>query len=77
MRFAESAFKHGYTRDDIERVLDNPIGERNDYPRTGVHTVIGFDMKGNPIVVMIDEVRGVVYHAFRYEKKHEELLRWS
>lgn len=52
------------------------MGERNDYPRRGVHTVIGFDMNGNPVVVVVDEERAVVYHAFRYEKKHESLLRW-
>ena len=35
-----------------------------------------FDMNRNPVVVMVDEERAVGYHAFRYEKKHESLLRW-
>ena len=29
-------------------------------------------MNGNPVVVMVDEERAVVYHAFRYEKNTKD-----
>lgn len=50
------------------------LGEAYDYPRSGVRTVIGLDSNDNPIIVMVNMERGVVFHVSRFEKKYEWML---
>ena len=74
LRTKPSAFDHGYSEQDIVRVLLNPIGGRDNSPRDGVRTLIGLDRNSNPITVLQRMDDEVVYHAFRMERKHEQML---
>ena len=76
LRVEKSAFEHGYAKQDIIRVLINPIGGRDNSPREGVRTLIGLDRKNNPITILQRMDDEVVYHAYRMESKHEKML-WS
>ena len=71
----ELSFKHGYTGEDILHALRSRVGEAYDYPRPGRYTVVGLDMKLNPVVVIINTENETVFHAFGYEKKHGWMLR--
>ena len=70
----KSAFDHGYSEQDIVRVLLKPIGGRDNSPRKGVRTLIGLDRNSNPITVLQRMDDEVVYHAYRMERKHERML---
>lgn len=74
LRFFQSAFGHGYTEADAIHAYLKRVGDRVDWPRKGSRTVVGPDLNGNPIVVMINVETKAVYHIFRYEKKHRNLL---
>lgn len=74
MRFAESAYEHGYTRADVTLALRKRMGDRINYPRNGSRTVVGPDLSGNPIVVIMNIEEDMVYHVYRYEKRYEKVL---
>lgn len=66
--YKSSAFKHGYTRRDIERVLDNPFAVWELRGRDGhpVISKIGFAANMDVIEVLYEyDQRGdiVVFHA--------------
>jgi hypothetical protein len=68
----QSAFKHGVTQTDIEWAFLNPIcsGLLKDY--TNKYLLIGFDIHGNPIEVMynqIDDEQVNVFHAMKCRKR--------
>jgi len=69
--FAPSAFKHGFSEEDIRqavrtRICDILIDEYEDK-----YTLIGFDTKGNTLEIIYnlvnDETREV-FHAMKYTK---------
>jgi hypothetical protein len=69
--YNDSAFKHGYTKADIEWAFLHPIlnGLLEDYDNK--YLLIGFDTRGNPIEVMynrIDNEKVNVFHAMKCRK---------
>ena len=50
------------------------MGDQIDYPRVGSRTVVGPDLTGNPIVVIMNIEADMVYHVYRYEKRYEGVL---
>lgn len=61
VRFLSSAFKHGYTEQDVRGVLNNPIGLLEEVSRTGlpVVAVIGFAVSADHVI----EVRYQPHYA--------------
>jgi len=49
--YVQSAFKHGYTQEDIERAIDTKIYEDNLKGEDDIYVIIGFDTIANPIEV--------------------------
>jgi len=77
IKFNESAFRHGISREDIEhaiktRVYDAPIiGFINKY------ALIGFDATGNPLEIMynpVDDDTIYVFHAMKARKTFLAML---
>ena len=69
--YNQSAFKHGFTKADIEWAFLHPIrnGLLEDYENK--YLLIGFDTRGNPIEIMynrIDDERVNVFHAMKCRK---------
>jgi len=70
--YNKSAFRHGFTKADIEWAFLHPIrnGLLEDYENK--YLLVGFDTRGNPIEVMynrIDDERINVFHAMRCQKE--------
>ena len=64
--YVESAFKHGFTKDDIERAIETKIFEDILAGEDDIFVIIGFDTIANPIEVfynIIDDETIVVFHA--------------
>lgn len=72
----EAALEHDYTKQDITKVVFAPLGSRNDTPRDGVRTVIGLDTDDNPLAVLQRMDDGLVFHAFRMERRKHEKMLW-
>jgi hypothetical protein len=69
--YNKSAFKHGFTKDDIEWAFLHPIANGLLEAYENKYLLIGFDTRGNPIEVMynrIDEERVNVFHAMKCRK---------
>ena len=69
--YNNSAFKHGFTKNDIEWAFLHPIcsGKLQDYENK--YLLVGFDTRGNPIEIMynrIDEIQINVFHAMKCRK---------
>ena len=47
--FIPSAFKHGYSQDDIERAIETKIYEGLLKGEDEVYAIVGFDTTANPI----------------------------
>ena len=70
--FVKSAFKHGYTQDDIERAIETKIFEDILVGEDDIYVVIGFDTIGNPIEVfynIINDDTIKVFHAMALRDK--------
>jgi len=70
--YVQSAFKHGYTKDDIERAIDTKIYEDNLKGEDDIYVIIGFDTIANPIEVfynIIDDETIIVFHAMALRDK--------
>jgi hypothetical protein len=70
--FAQSAFKHGYTQDDIERAIATKIYEDTLEGKDGIYVIIGFDTVANPIEVfynLIDDETIRIFHAMALRDK--------
>jgi hypothetical protein len=70
--YNKSAFKHGFSKADIEWAFMHPIrnGLLEDYDNK--YLLVGFDTRGNPIEVMynrIDNERVNVFHAMKCRKE--------
>ena len=70
--YVQSAFKHGYTKDDIERAIESKIYEDSLKGEEGIHVIIGFDVIANPIEVfynILDDKTIKVFHAMALRDK--------
>ena len=70
--FVESAFKHGYSKDDIERAIETKIFEDILVGEDDIFVIIGFDTIANPIevfynVIDVDTIK--VFHAMTLRDK--------
>jgi hypothetical protein len=64
--YVKSAFKHGYTQNDIERAIETKIYEDTLKGEDDIYVIIGFDTVANPIEVfynIIDDETIKVFHA--------------
>ena len=67
-----SAFKHGYTKDDIERAVRTKIYEDTLEGEDDTNVIIGFDTVANPIEIfynIIDDETIRVFHAMALRDK--------
>ena len=72
--YTKSAFKHGYTQNDIERAIETRIYEDMLKGEDEIYLIIGFDTIANPIKVfynMIDNETIRVFHAMALREKIE------
>ena len=70
--YVKSAFKHGYTQDDIERAIDTRIYEDTLKGEDEIYVIIGFDTVANPIEVfynIIDDDMIKIFHAMALREK--------
>ena len=67
-----SAFKHGYTQDDIERAIETKVYEGLLKGEDDIYAIIGFDTVANPMEVfynVIDDETIKVFHAMALRDK--------
>jgi hypothetical protein len=72
----QSAYKHGYTFDDIINCYRYPIVTQliSDYPDKYLY--IGFDTKGNLMEILANHNGiSVIFHAMKLRKEFESLLK--
>jgi hypothetical protein len=72
--YTQSAFKHGYTQEDIERAIETRIYEDLLKDEDEIYVIIGFDTLANPIEVfynIIDDNTIKVFHAMELREKIE------
>ena len=70
--FVQSAFRHGYTQDDIERAIETKIYEGLLKGEDDIFAIIGFDIAANPIEVfynIIDDGTIKIFHAMALRDK--------
>ena len=70
--YVTSAFKHGYTQDDIERAIETRIFDDILIGEDDIYVIIGFDTIANPIEVfynIIDDETIKVFHAMSLRSK--------
>jgi hypothetical protein len=70
--YVQSAFKHGYTQEDIEWAIETKIYEDTLKGEDGIYVIIGFDTVANPIEVfynIIDDQTIKVFHAMELRDK--------
>jgi len=68
----QSAFKHGYTKDDIKKALETRIYEDTLKGEDDIYVIIGFDTVANPIEVfynIIDDDTIRVFHVMALRDK--------
>ena len=54
--FTKSAFKHGYTQDDIERAIETKIYEGLLPDEDEIYAIVGFDTVANPIEIFYNNI---------------------
>ena len=72
--YTKSAFKHGYSQEDIVRAIETRIYEDLLKGEDGIYIIIGFDTSANPIEVfynMIDNETIKVFHVMALREKIE------
>ena len=70
--FVQSAFKHGYNQDDIERAIETKIYEGLLKDEDEIYAIIGFDTDANPIEVFynfVDDETIKVFHTMALRDK--------
>ena len=70
--FVQSAFKHGYTQDDIVQAIETKIYEGLLRGEDDIYAIIGFDTAANPIEIfynIIDDETIKVFHAMALRDK--------
>ena len=66
IRYVESAFRHGYTKEDIEQAIETKIYDGLLWGEDDIFTIIGFDTVANPMEIfynVIDDETVKVFHA--------------
>jgi len=76
LKILDSALKHGYTPDDIEKVI-NECPQRIKFKSSigECFAYWGADRKGNMIEVFMDEENDTVFHAMKLSKTIENMIR--
>ena len=72
--YTKSAFKHGYTQDDIEQAIETRIYKDLLKGEDEIYLIVGFDTVANPIEVfynIIDNETIKVFHAMALREKIE------
>ena len=75
--YVKSAFKHGYTQNDIERVIETKIYEDSLKGEDEIYVIIGFDTAANPVEVfynIIDDNNIRIFHAMELRDKIAEQM---
>jgi len=75
--YAKSAFKHGYTQEDIERAIETKIYEDSLKGEDDIYVIIGFDTVANPIEIfynIIDDDIIRIFHAMELRDKIAEQM---
>jgi hypothetical protein len=75
--YVPSAYKHGYTKDDIEHAVETKIFDELLREEDDTYVIIGFDTVANPIEVfynIIDDVAIRVFHAMALRDKTAALM---
>jgi len=70
--YVQSAFKHGYTQEDIERAIETKIYEDTLKGEDDIYVIIGFDTVANPIEVFYNIIDGEtikIFHAMALREK--------
>ena len=70
--YVKSAFKHGYTQEDIERAIETKIYEDTLKGEDDIYVIIGFDTVANPMEIfynIIDSETIRVFHAMELRDK--------
>ena len=76
LEIKESAYKHGCTYDDIVNCYRFPIAVRVIDNAPEKYLYVGFDMKGNPIEILVNHNSiSVIFHAMRLRKEFEKLIK--
>ncbi len=68
----ESAFRHGYSQDDIEWAIETKVYDGLLAGEDDIYAIIGFDTAANPIEVFynnIDDETIKVFHAMALRDK--------
>jgi len=72
IQLVQSAFRHGYTKDDIKKAIETRIYEDTLKGEDDIYVIIGFDTVANPIEVfynIIDDDTIKVFHAMALRDK--------
>jgi hypothetical protein len=72
IQLVQSAFKHGYTKDDIKKAIETRIYEDILKGEDDIYVIIGFDTVANPIEVfynIIDDDTIKVFHVMALRDK--------
>jgi len=72
--YTQSAFKHGFTQEDIERAIETRIYEDLLKGEDEIYVIIGFNTAANPIEIfynLIDNETIKVFHAMTLREKVE------
>jgi len=70
--FVPSAFRHGYTQNDIEWAIETKIYEGLLEGEDDIYAIIGFNAAGNPIEVfynIVDDKTIKIFHAMSLRPK--------
>jgi len=69
--YIKSAFKHGYTQDDIERAIETKIYEGLLPDEDEIYAIVGFDTVANPIEIFynIDDEAIKIFHVMALSNK--------
>jgi len=71
IQFNPAAFKHGFTKENIYRVIETKIYEGPVDGQENKYAIIGFDLVGNPLEIMyniIDDESINIFHAMKCRK---------
>jgi len=71
----QSAYKHGYTYDDIINCYRFPIMTKILISDENKYLYIGFDMKGRPIELLVNHNGvSIIFHAMKLRKTFKKLI---
>jgi len=75
LKIKQSAYKHGYTYDDIINCYRFPIVTRVVSANPTKYLYVGFDMKGTPMEILVNHNGiSIVFHAMKLRKEFEKMI---